>query len=72
MSSTALFSFCINNKSSLFYIWHSRLGHMLSDRLRMLVRSRHLGNFRIHDISECRGCKLAKMSALPFNKSCFI
>ncbi|CAL5429371.1 unnamed protein product [Camellia sinensis] len=69
VSSTALSSFCLNNKSSLFYIWHSRLGHLSSDRLRMLVRSGHLGNFPISDISECRGCKLAKMSALPFNKS---
>ncbi|CAL5369179.1 unnamed protein product [Camellia sinensis] len=35
----------------------------------MLVRSGHLGNFSIDDISECRGCKIPKMSALPFNKS---
>ncbi|GMQ09407.1 hypothetical protein CsSME_00052797 [Camellia sinensis var. sinensis] len=42
--------------------------HLSSDHLRMLVRSGHLGNFPIDDISECHGYKMAKMYALPFNK----
>ena len=69
VSSTALSSFYLNNKSSLLYIWHSRLSHLSSDRLRMLVWFGHSGNFPIDDISECRCFKQAKMYALRFNKS---
>ena len=28
-----------------------------------------LGKLQTHDISDCSGCKLAKFSALPFNRS---
>ena len=28
-----------------------------------------LGNLQIQDISKCNGCKLAKFSTLPFNRS---
>ncbi|KAG5528833.1 hypothetical protein RHGRI_029481 [Rhododendron griersonianum] len=68
-TSTALSSFSLDEKSSSFYLSHSRLGHLSSERLKLLVQSGFLGNISISDIFECSGCKLAKMSALPFNKS---
>ena len=68
-TSTAASSFRLDEKSSPFYLWHSRLGHLSSERLKVLVNSGHLGNISVSNLSECSGCKLAKMSALPFNKS---
>ncbi|KAH7861054.1 hypothetical protein Vadar_021070 [Vaccinium darrowii] len=38
-TSTAASSFCLDNKSSLFHLWHSRLGHLSSDRFKLLVKS---------------------------------
>ncbi|KAH7859544.1 hypothetical protein Vadar_002398 [Vaccinium darrowii] len=54
-SSTAASSFRLDNKSSPFYLWHSRLGHLSSERLKLLVKSGHLGNISISDISACSG-----------------
>ncbi|KAG5561972.1 hypothetical protein RHGRI_004867 [Rhododendron griersonianum] len=68
-SPTAASSFCLDQTSSPFYLWHSRLGHLSSERLKLLAKSGSLGQVSISDISECSGCKLSKMSALPFNKS---
>ena len=68
-SCTAVSSFYLNQKSSPFFLWHSRLGHLSSERLKLLVKLGLFGNISVSDISECNGCKLAKMSALPFNKS---
>jgi hypothetical protein len=68
-TTTVMSSFRLDQQSSPFYLWHSRLGHLSSDRLKVLVKSGYLGNTSISDISECSGCKFAKMSALPFNKS---
>jgi len=64
-----LSSFRLSLSSSSFYLWHSRLGHVLSSRLRFLASTRALGNLKTCDISDCSGCKLAKFFALPFNKS---
>jgi hypothetical protein len=64
-----LSSFRLSLSSSSFYLWHSRLGHASSSRLRFLASTGALGNLKTCDISDCSGCKLAKFSALPFNKS---
>jgi len=64
-----LSSFHLSLSSSSFYLWHSHLGHVSSSRLRFLASTRALGNLKTCDISDCSGCKLAKFSALPFNRS---
>jgi len=64
-----LSSFRLSLSSSSFYLWHSHLGHVLSSRLRFLISTRALENLKTCDISDCSGCKLAKFSALPFNRS---
>ncbi|KAH7858845.1 hypothetical protein Vadar_028652 [Vaccinium darrowii] len=50
-SVTAASSFRLDNKSSPFYLWHSRLGHLSSERLKLLVQSGHLGTVSVNDIS---------------------
>ena len=64
-----LSSFRLSLSSSSFYLWHSRLGHISSSRLRFLASTRALENLKTCDISNCSGCKLAKFSALSFNRS---
>ena len=64
-----LSSFRLSPSSSSFYLWHSRLGHVSSSRLKYLASTGALENLSTHDISTCSGCKLAKFSALPFNRS---
>ncbi|KAG5540909.1 hypothetical protein RHGRI_020972 [Rhododendron griersonianum] len=44
-SPTTASSFCLDHKSSPFYLWHFRLGHLSSERLKLLVKSGHLGIF---------------------------
>jgi hypothetical protein len=67
-----LSSFRLSLSSFSFYLWHSRLHHVSSSRLRFLASTRALGNLKTCDISDCSGCKLAKFSALPFNRSIFV
>jgi hypothetical protein len=67
-----LSSFHLSLSSSSFYLWHSRLGHVSSSRLRFLASTGALGNLKTCDISDCSGCKLAKFSALPFNQSIYV
>jgi hypothetical protein len=67
-----LSSFRLSLSSSSFYLWHSRLGHVSSSRLRFLASTGALGNLKTCDISDCSGCKLAKFSVLPFNRSIYI
>jgi transposase InsO family protein len=64
-----LSSFRLSLSYSSFYLWHSRLGHVSSSRLRFLASTRALGNLKTCDIFYCSGCKLAKFSTLPFNRS---
>ncbi|XP_039688543.1 uncharacterized protein [Medicago truncatula] len=64
-----LSSFRLNSYSSGFYLWHSRLGHVSASRLKYLSSTGALGKLQTSDISDSCGCKLAKFSALPFNKS---
>jgi hypothetical protein len=64
-----LSSFRLSLSSSSFYLWHSRLGHVSSSRLRFLASTGALGNLKTCDIFYCSGCKLTKFSALPFNRS---
>ena len=68
-SSVDLSSFRLSHSSSVFYLWHSRLGHVSASRLQFLVSTGVLGSLKTDDISDCCGCKLGKFSALPFNKS---
>jgi hypothetical protein len=68
-TSIDLSSFHLSHSSSNFYLWHSRLGHVLSSRLRFLASTRTLKNLQTCDISDCSGCKLTKFFALPFNQS---
>ena len=68
-SSVDLSSFRLSHSSSDFYLWHSRLGHVSASRLQFLASTGALGQLKTCDISACSGCKLAKFSALPFNKS---
>ncbi|XP_062086978.1 uncharacterized protein LOC133793695 [Humulus lupulus] len=67
--SVDLSSFRLSPSSSSFYLWHSRLGHVSTSRLRFLASTRTLGDLQVYDISDCSGYKLAKFSALPFSKS---
>ena len=69
VSSVDLSSFRLSDSSSVFYLWHSRLGHVSASRLQFLASTGALGNVKSCNISDCCGCKLAKFSALPFNKS---
>ncbi|OMO63131.1 Integrase, catalytic core [Corchorus capsularis] len=62
-------AFVLDKNSSSFHLWHSRLGHVSSSRLRYMSSVGLLGNVKYSDISDCKACKLAKFSALPFNKS---
>jgi len=64
-----LSSFRLSLSSSSFYLWHTRLRHVSSSRLRFLASTGALGNLKTCDISDCSGCKLAKFSVLPFNRS---
>ncbi|KAJ9567342.1 LOW QUALITY PROTEIN: hypothetical protein OSB04_003308 [Centaurea solstitialis] len=68
-SGVDLSSFCLSHSSSVFYLWHVRLGHVSASRLQFLASTGALGQLKSCDISDCSGCKLAKFSALPFNKS---
>ncbi|OMO83306.1 Integrase, catalytic core [Corchorus capsularis] len=65
----AMSAFVLDKNSSSFHLWHSRLGHVSSSRLRYMLSVGLLGNVKYSDISDCKGCILAKFSALPFNKS---
>ncbi|KAJ9544353.1 hypothetical protein OSB04_024060 [Centaurea solstitialis] len=68
-SSVDLSSFRLSHSSSVFYLWYVRLGHVSASRLQFLACTGALGQLKSYDISDCSGCKLAKFSALPFNKS---
>ncbi|XP_057947783.1 uncharacterized protein LOC131143474 isoform X1 [Malania oleifera] len=61
-----LSSFRLDSSSFAFYLWHSRVGHVLASHLKFLVSSGVLGDLQIHDIFYYSGCKLAKFSTLPF------
>ena len=69
VSTVDLYSYWLNRSSSVFYLWHSRLGHVYASILKFLVSSRALRQLESHDILDCNGCKLEKFTALPFNKS---
>lgn len=46
-------------------IWHSRLGHISYDRLKLLISSGILGNVKTKTL-HCLPCQLGKQHALPF------
>lgn len=56
----------------LFLLWHRRLGHVSSPRLRYFISTGMLGSVPNIEISTCMGCKLGKKSALPFLKTLFL
>jgi hypothetical protein len=72
LAAADLSSFRMSPSSSSFYLWHSRLEHVLSSRLRFLASTEALENLKTCDISNCSGYKLAKFSVLPFNQSFFV
>ena len=72
MSSFAFSSFRVNKHSFAFHLWHSRLGHVSSSRLRYMLSTGSLGHVPYYSISDCVGCKLGKFSAIPFNKSNYV
>lgn len=57
------------NSSSSFYLRRSRHDHGSTSLLGYLVSQGSLGKLQTCDIFYCNGCKLAKFSALPFNRS---
>ena len=67
-----LSSFRLSPSSYSFYLWHSHLGHVSFSRLKFLASIGALGKLQTHDVSNSSGCKLAKFSALPFNRSVFV
>ena len=71
-STVDLSSFHWSPSYSIFYLWHSCLGHVSSSRLRFLAFTRVLGNLETCDISDGSGCKVAKFSSLPFNWSIYV
>ena len=64
-----LSSFRLSPSSSSFYLCHSCLGHVSFSCLKFLVSNGALGKLQTHDVSDC---KLAKFSALPFNRSVYV
>ncbi|CAL5412296.1 unnamed protein product [Camellia sinensis] len=68
-SPTIFSSFPLDSLSNPFYLWYSRLGHFSADRFRSLAQSGILGKVFPSQLTECRGCNLAKMTVLPFRKS---
>jgi hypothetical protein len=67
-----LSSFRLSISSSSFYLWNSRLRHVLYSRLRFLASTGALENLKTCDISDYNGCKLIKFFILPFNRSIFV
>jgi len=67
-----LSSFHLSHSSSSFYLWHSRLGHVSSSRLRFLAPIGALGNLQPCDISDYSGCKLVKFFPFPFDRSVYV
>lgn len=55
--------------SSVFSLWHSRLGHVYESRLKYGVSFGQLGHLPPTDISSCLGCQLGKHTALPLTSS---
>ncbi|KAJ9541585.1 hypothetical protein OSB04_028091 [Centaurea solstitialis] len=51
--------------TSSFDIWHARLGHLSSAKIKLLANSGLLGNITSNEVS-CLSCKLGKHHALPF------
>lgn len=55
----------------LFLLWHRRLGHVSSPRLRYFISTGMLGSVPNIEISTCMGYKLRKDSALPLLRTLF-
>ena len=46
------------SRSSLFHLWHSRLGHVSSSRLQFMIRKKMLNSsIKVNDIFDCVGCR---------------
>lgn len=65
-------SFRLSSASSIFYLWHSHLGHVLSSHLKFLVSIEALGNLHTHDIFYRNICKMTKFPVLPFNRNIYV
>lgn len=55
-----------------FHLWHSCLGHVSPSHLRFLTSTEALEKLQSCDISNCNGCKLTKIFALPFNLRVYV
>jgi hypothetical protein len=51
-------------------LWHFHLGHVSIQKLRSLISSESLGQFK-HDSIDCVSCQLAKQPGLYFNNNDF-
>lgn len=57
-------------KSSLFHLWHSRLGHVSSSCFQYMICSQMLNSsIKVTDISNCVDCHFGKQCSLSFNHS---
>lgn len=59
---------CVWSSTPLFLLWHRRLGHVSSPRLRYFLSTGMLGSVPNIEISTCMGCKLGKNSGPSFLK----
>lgn len=57
------------SSASPFALWHSRLGHLSLNKMKLLFNSGVLGNIYVSNISTCFGCHFGKQHAFPYNKS---
>lgn len=69
LSLLPFFICCVWCSTPLFLLWHRRLGHVSSPRLRYFISTGMLGSVPNIEISTCMGCKLGKKWALPFLKT---
>lgn len=60
------------SSATLLPLWHSHLGHLSLNKMKLLVSSGCLGNISITDISDCFGCRFGKQHALPYNKNLYV
>ena len=57
-----------NNANIDVNIWHSRLGHIGQDRMKLLAREGMLGPLAKIDFHVCKNCLVGKITRKPFGK----
>ena len=66
------FLLCLVFFPLLPFLWHRRLGHVSSPRLRYFLSTGMLGSVPNINLSTCMGCKQGKDSALPLLRTLFL